>query len=114
MASTPLADALQEGLRDAMRRRDRTSISALRTALAAIANAEAVPLEPQARSTPVPSAPGPQEAPRLVLSDDEVATILRHEIEDRHDTIARFEAAGQHEAAEPLRDQVAVLEAYVT
>ena len=40
---TTVTDRLRSDLRDAMRARDRDAVTALRTALAAIANAEAPP-----------------------------------------------------------------------
>ncbi|MBA2282614.1 MAG: GatB/YqeY domain-containing protein [Acidimicrobiia bacterium] len=82
----------------------------LRTALAAIANAEAPPLDTV----------GPAEAvgrlvdhPRLLLAEADLVAVLRAEIADCEDTVARFEACGRADEAAALRDELDVLRAYV-
>ena len=84
-------------------------MGALRTALAAIANAEAPPAPGAAAAVPGRLV----EHPRLVLSDADLERIVRHEIDDRHDTIA---AIGDHDRpseVDELRAEVSVLERYL-
>ena len=111
--AAPLPDRLQAGLREAMRARDQVAVSALRTALGAISNAEAPPVDsvPAPRAEPVVGQL--VEHPRLALSDDDVAAVLRSEIADRRDTIAQYRRAGQEAAAAELEAQIAVLEGYL-
>lgn len=96
--------------------RDRPLISAFRTALASLANAEAVPAaEP---SQPVEhqhvagsvAGVGAAEAARRVLSDVEQRTLIAREVAElRHDARAR-EQAGRAGDAEDLRRAAAALE----
>lgn len=115
-----LRDALASELSSAMQRRDRPVIAALRTALAALANAEAVPAHDSAASTPSPtggstyiagatSGLGAAEAPRRPLSDEaERALVAQERVEllshaDRLTTLCRRdEADGARRAAETL------------
>jgi uncharacterized protein len=108
-----LTDRMRAGLRDAMRARDEVAVRTLRTALGAIANAEAPPIDsvPAPRTEPVVGQL--VEHPRLVLSDDEVTEVLRGEIADRHDTIAQYRRAGRDAPAAELEGQIAVLERYL-
>ena len=83
-----LADRLRSDLTTALRARDRTTATVLRTVLGAIANAEAVPV-PQA-APPVAEGAiagaslglGATEAPRRELDEDDVRAILVAEHED--------------------------------
>ncbi len=111
--TVPLTDRLRAGLRDAMRARDQVAVRTLRTALGAIANAEAPPLGdiPAPRGEPVVGQL--VEHPRLVLSDDDVAEVLRAEIADRRDTIAQYRRAGRDTPAAELETQIVVLERYL-
>ena len=91
---------LRSALRDALRARDTTAASALRSALAAIENASAVPAGP-----PPPAASGPHfagaavglgagEAPRRHLTDGEAERIVRAERAEREAAAAGYERAG--------------------
>jgi uncharacterized protein YqeY len=112
-AAADLIGRLEADLRVARKAGDRSATTALRTALAAIANAEA----------PAVVAPdGPADAPtvgrlvdhtRLALSGDDILALIRHEIDDRHDTIAQIEPYGRTTEADALRAEIAVLHQYV-
>lgn len=93
----------------AMKARDATAVRALRTALAAVANAEAPPLD----SLPAPVSGRSNEHARLDLSVDDVEAVLRHEITDRHDTIARLLPHDRPAEVAELRAEIAVLQGYV-
>lgn len=89
-----------------MKERDRVAVAALRSALGAIDNAEAVddtvaaPMDGViAKSVP---GLGAGEAPRRQLSDDDVVAIVRREVEDRQTTAEEYRAAGQPDHAARL------------
>jgi uncharacterized protein YqeY len=120
------ADEIQErlrvALRAAMKSRDTVATSALRSALAAIANAEAVPPEP----TTGPSALAGHahvagsvaglraaEAERRALTGDDVAAIVAAEAADRRGAAAQYEASGNAGRAARLRHEAEVIESAV-
>jgi len=86
------------------------AISALKSALSAIANAEAVagPLSYEVRL-----GAGVGDVARRELSDQDVTDILRVEIEERATAAAQYEHRGQSERAVKLRAEAAVLLDYV-
>jgi uncharacterized protein YqeY len=93
-----LRTKLRTALTAAMKRRDAAAVSALRSALAAIDNAEAV--DPAHTPAPGTSATiagavtglGAAEVPRLHLTEDQIEAIVRTEIAER------LRAAEQHDA----------------
>ena len=103
----------------AMKARDAAAVSALRTGLAAIANAEAPPVPSvssgaEASRVPVEPAVGRLvEHARLELTGADVERILRDEIADCHDTIAAIEPHGRDADVDDLRAEIDVLERYV-
>jgi uncharacterized protein len=110
-APDPWLERMRRDLAVARRDRDRAAVSALRTVLSAIANAEAPPLASPASGQP--QAPrGPGEIDRLVLSRADVEGILLAEILDREDTIAIYERHGRVVEVGELRAQLAVLRTY--
>jgi hypothetical protein len=101
---------------DARRAGDRDLTAALRTALAALDNAEAVPCAPAeaaASSTHVAGGHaglGAAEASRRVLAEDEERAIVRAEVEDLRAAAAEYSAAGQDERAASAARTAGVLE----
>ncbi|HEY7107720.1 MAG TPA: hypothetical protein VH986_15065 [Acidimicrobiia bacterium] len=115
--SPSVRDRLQAGLRDAMKQRDKVAVGALRSALGAIANAEAVP-DTIATSSAHPIAVsvrglGAGEAPRRPLSEAEVRDVVDAEIDDRLVSAHRYDDLGQGAAADALRSEAAVLRSYL-
>lgn len=111
---------LRTGLREAMRARDAATVSAIRSALAALDNAEAVPVAGHnavsAEGAHVASAAigvGAAEAERAELSDAEVADILQREVDERRTAAREYSDAGRAEAAERLEAEAAALARYV-
>ena len=111
-----LRERLHGGLRAALRSRDMIAAAALRSALAAIANAEAVPVDPSAAdlstSQHVAGAAaglGAGEAQRRGLSDAEVGQIVDAEIAERMAAAADYEGRGHAEQARRLRREARVL-----
>ena len=111
-----LRERLGTGLRDALKARDAAAIAALRSALAAIDNAEAVP----SHQTPTAadswehvagSVAGLRttEGERRVLTPAQLDDIVRAEITDRREAADTYTHAGRHERAEELRRQADVL-----
>jgi uncharacterized protein YqeY len=98
---------LQTSLTAAIRAKDAVRTAAFRTALAAIANAEAV--ESLGGGRPALGI-GAREVPRRNLSEDEIGEILRREVVDREAAAAGYESRGHGEEARRLRDEAAALQ----
>jgi uncharacterized protein YqeY len=110
-----IRDRLHHALRDAMRARDRVAASALRSALAALDNAGAVPAGqgPAAESGPhfagAVAGLGAGEVPRRGLAAGEADRIVRAEIAEREAAAAGYEGAGHGEQARRLRQEARIL-----
>ncbi len=91
----------------------------VRTALAALDNAEAAPAPETPNATTNEhiagsrSGVGSTEAPRRVLSADRVRALLNEQIEERIVEAGRYEAHGRHDAARRLRLEADALRPYV-
>ena len=98
-----------------MKARDRTAMSAIRSTLSAIDNAEAVDRPAGAdRGLAIEQSAvgvGAMEVARRDLSDDDVERIVRAEIAERESAAAGYAESGRAEQAETLRAEAAVLEA---
>ncbi|RBM24384.1 hypothetical protein [Streptomyces sp. PT12] len=97
-----------------MRARDKAAVSALRATLAAVENAEAVPLDAAGQvSGAIEQAPvrvGATEAARRELGEGDVADIVRAEAAERLDAAAELTGHAEHAArAARLRAEAAVL-----
>jgi len=114
-----LRTALRLGLTTAMKSRDRDALAALRTAIAAIDNAGAVPAPeaaPPATSAHIAGARsglGAAEAARRELSASELQDILRGQIAEHTSEAGRYDALGQADSAERLRRQAHALTPYL-
>ena len=114
-----LPAALRQDLTAALKARDTDAVAALRTAIAAIDNAQAVPASspsPAADSTHVAgtrSGAGSPEAPRRQLGSGELRDILRAQITEHTREADRYAALGQADAAERLRRQARTLMAHL-
>ena len=129
MAATPDAEAprtaddlrglLRRDLTVAMRARDGDAVRALRTALGAIDNAEAVESD-AATSGQVgehvagaSAGLGSSEAARRELGLDDVRVILAAQVQERTDEAEVYVAHGRADAAATLRAEAAVLRGYL-
>lgn len=109
---------LRQELRTALTARDTVAVSALRTALGAIANAEAI--DPGSgtgsRSTSqhvagtVPGL-GAAEARRRELTEADLERIVRSEIAERQDAARQYWRGGRLDQSERLAREAAVLQA---
>ena len=110
---------LRHALTNAMKQRERTAVTALRTALAAIDNSEAVARPeppPDVRSGAIAGAVhgvGRSEARRRDLTDAEILDVVVEQIEERDHAANQYERMGQLDRAKALRDEAAVLRSHV-
>lgn len=95
------------------------AVAALRSALAAIDNAEAVDasfaptvdLAGEIANSAV--GPGAGDVQRRTLSEAQMAGVVRAEITDRRAAAAEYERVGQHDRAARLRGEADVLDLHV-
>jgi uncharacterized protein len=126
MSGTPDAEPLRSRLRRAlpaaMKARDAAAVAALRSALAAIDNAEAIEGRPASASASMSTggviagaAPGlgAGEAERLDLSERQIVDIVRAEVADRRSAAAGYERAGQPDRAARLTAEADTLAAHL-
>ena len=114
---------LRAALRDALKTRDVVAAFAVRSALGAIGNAEAVPAGPDGAGVPATpirtgsayvakaaTGAGTTEA-RRQLSPADLRRIVEAEISERETTAGQYEAAGHADRAERLRREAQILRA---
>jgi uncharacterized protein len=104
---------MRQALPEAMRARDKAAVSALRATLAALDNAEAVPLdETESHSLALELSPvgaGATEAARRELSESGVADVVRAEAAERLDVADQLTAPAHADRAARLCAEAAVL-----
>jgi uncharacterized protein YqeY len=114
---SPLYTRLRQALPAALKARDHVAVAALRSAVSAIDNAQAVEAPPAPRSGGVIAGAvtglGAGDAPRRELSDDDIAAIVGAELAERRRAAADYERAGQDDAAARLRAEADVLAAHL-
>lgn len=125
---TGLQARLRADLLTARKVRDTTATAVLRSTLAAIANAEALPVTETALATdgtassstsaqgPIAGAAtgvGATEAARRDLSDEDIREIISAEQTERRAAAADMESHGAGEKAEQLRAEAELLGAYL-
>ena len=109
----PVRAALRSALARAMSDRDRAAMAVYRTALAAIDNAEAIPLAEEHRAGAIELSAlgvGRTEAERRSLTREEEIDIVRREVQDRHVT-AEALATTNPDGAQQLRAGTSLLQA---
>ncbi len=115
---TGLQARLRADLLTARKARDTTATAVLRSTLAAIANAEALPVAETALSMDGPIAGaaiglGATEAARRNLSDEDIRSIISAEQSERRAAASDMESHGAAEKAEQLRAEAELLGAYL-
>ena len=112
-----LRQRLRAALLAAMKDRDRVAVAALRTALAAIDNAEAVDrpasVDQRLAIEQTPAGVGATEVERRVLTQTQVEHIVRAEVAEWEAAARDYDLAGRPEQARQLRDQASVLSAHL-
>ena len=111
---------LRQDLTAALRARDQVAIAALRSAIAAVDNAESVDAT-SANSNAASSqhiagataGAGSSDAPRRELGHHDVISIVRGEVDERLQAADQYERLGQVDQAKRLRGEAGVLRAYL-
>ena len=105
---------LRADLMTAMRERRDVEKAVLRTLLAAIDNAQAVPVGDRHDKYVVYAfGDSATEVPRLELSLDALDDLLRRELQDRLDSAEQLTLLGQDDRALRLRQEARIIESYV-
>lgn len=104
---------LQAALRAAMKARDAAAVGPLRSALAAIDNAQAVDAVVASveheRFAGTAGALGAGEVPRAALDEAQTRAIVSHEVEGRRDAARDYDRLGQGEETARLRAEADLL-----
>ncbi|GAA3465184.1 GatB/YqeY domain-containing protein [Saccharothrix longispora] len=112
--------SLRDSLTAALKSRDRVAVAALRSALAAIGNAEAVPVDRPADGVPADvtgsehvagaaAGLGAAEAERRHLTEADLRSIVEDEVRERSVAALEYERLGRDDLAERLRAEAEVL-----
>jgi len=112
MSASALKERLRTDLKAAMQARATDEVRTLRTLIAALDNAEAVPSEPGPYAFRALGDPSGEVA-RLVLDGATVGTVLETEIATRLAAAADYAAHGRAEDAERLHGEVALIRRYL-
>jgi len=113
-------ERLRHDLKSAMKARNLLAVNALRTAIAAIDNAEAVDdsiergaVLASGHVAGATSGAYSADVPRRSLSETEIATILGQQVEERREAAAEYESLGQVEEAARLIREAELLSVYL-
>ncbi len=118
-SAAALRAGLQRDLTAAMKARDPDAVAALRGALAAIGNAEAVaapacgPAATSEHFAGARSGLGAAEATRRELGSRDLHAILRGQVDEHSREADRYDTLGQADAAGRLRRQARVIAAHL-
>ncbi len=105
---------LRADLQAALRARDTLTVAVLRTTIAAIDNAQAVPLaQPDARYRVRAFGEAGVEVERRQLSASDIEALLADEVAQRIATATDLAQRGQAAAAVRLRDEAAIVRRYL-
>lgn len=107
-----LREQMKTDLRSAMKARATEDVVTLRSVLAAIDNAEAVPVAPTSSSV-APVIGRSADVPRKVLSADDIRQLVQHEVDERRHASATYAQLGQAAEAERLQRAADLLAAYL-
>jgi hypothetical protein len=100
---------MRADLRQAMKERDTSRMKVLRTTLAAIENSEAVE-----GVASVDGVAGYADVARRVLEDEEIAGILRREVDEWTEGVAEYRRIGQEARADDLQRELEILQGYLS
>jgi uncharacterized protein YqeY len=111
-AAASVRERLRDRLKAAMRGRDPVATSVYRNLIAAIDNAQAVPVEPPTpMDRPLAFGDGSAERPRRTLRTSELEAIITAEASERRSAAGQLMDLGQAEEAIRLRAEAALIEA---
>ncbi len=109
---TGLRERMSVALTASMKARDRVAVAALRSALARVANAEAMPVETVPRAGAIEQArvgAGAADAPRRELTEDDVRGIVEAEVAEHDHAAQHFTDIGRPDDAARVAAQADVL-----
>lgn len=107
-----LRQQMKADLTQAMKARQRATVATLRSVLAAIDNAEAIPVNEPA--FPVEPVLGQRhEAPRKLLSAEDIRQIVQKESDERQAASAKYATLGLQDEAERLQAAATLLATYL-
>lgn len=139
-APLPVRDQLRAALKRAMKERQRPTMMTLRSMLAAIDNAEAVPPPPELAGITMETIQAMQAArdrargetnealeelrrepivnrsadvPRRLLTEADIRAILRGEADSRRASMEKYEAVGRYDEVERLREEIEIFDLYL-
>jgi uncharacterized protein YqeY len=114
----PLRARLRSGLTVAMKARDHVAVAALRATLGAIDNAETVSapstVDGSLAIEQTPVGVGAADVARRVLTEGDIAGIVRDEATEREEAAAEYDRAGRPDRAQRLRAEACVLFTYLS
>jgi len=105
---------LREDLTDALRLRRPDHMAILRTLIAAIDNAEAVPVKTPTSYLELEFGDPGAEAARRVLSRGEVMAVMQGEAEERESAALEMERVGRNDPARALTEAAGFVRRYVS
>ena len=116
-----MRDRLHQDLTAALKARDPTAVPALRSAIAALDNAEAVQVSehagPLSATSPhiagATAGAGSADVPRRPLTDDEIEAIVASQITERREAAREYAELGRSDTAERLNAEADVLARYL-
>lgn len=117
---TELRARLRSDLKTAMKERSGVDVAAIRSLLAALDDAQAVPAPAHVPASSLAGehlagaavGVGSTEVARLELSEAEIALVVDGQIEERRAAATTFDAVDQPDAADRLRAEARVIEGY--
>lgn len=104
-----IQDHLRADLSTALRKRDKTETSAIRTLISAIENAGAV----EATLSAEPKVGTDHDVPRRELEDADVTAIIQRERDEITEAIERYRELGAAEQVEDLEVRLQIVDRYV-
>lgn len=112
--AAPLRDRMAAALTSSMKARDRVAVAALRSALARVANAEAVHIDTAPRAGALHDAPvgaGAADAPRRELTEGDVREVVEAEVAEHERSAQHLADAGRPDDAARVSAEADVLRA---
>lgn len=109
-----LRDRMAAALTAAMKARDQVAVAALRSALARVANAEAVHVDTVPRAGAIHDAAvgaGAADAPRRELTEADVREVVEAEVAEHEHAAQHFADVGRRDDAARVRAEAEVLSA---
>ena len=107
-----LREQMKADLTQAMKARQSATVATLRSVLAAIDNAEAIPVS-EATFPAEPVLGQRHEAPRKLLTAEDIRQIVQKELDERRAASVKYAKLGVQSEAERLATAAALLDAYL-